>query len=305
MVAHIKSKTNRSVQVCRSTLLSERIRQLTLRFLSNGVLHERLFGFIEKIGHRGHRARQSLMPGMILCLLISVTRNYKSVTWTQCGAVNWFPSASACIGNHSLQRCIWIASVSLYIGQRILSIPMLYRLFRVVLRQDDMFAQRILNPSRAVVYTLEQICMFLLTYFSSTDNLFVHTVAFAGVCTFNSVNMLITCELCRRWLANVKTSPVDSTLAWGGYLGVEVAQESLTWRNTWAVVSFLALTCAIGFYYTHERWCPHGAYSYFAISEWVFIFSTFAFHHAECREFRNVELSVLTRKTTPHCHSTQ
>ena len=239
------------------------------------------------------------VAGLLLCLLLSVMRNYRSVTHTSCGAVNFMPSISATIGDFAPQRYVWRTAVAMYIWQRLLSGPVMHRLFDLaVVCPSGRGSGAVLNHARAAAHTAEQLFLVLLSYVSSSDDLVLHELGFTGFCAFGSLNMLLTCALCRRWVAAAAAEAAEA----GGRravgdtrLGPDVAELSVAWRTRATGINFMFLAGACSCFGVHQAYCPDFVYSLFGLFEWCYVLSNIAFHCSEVAELRHFDIAVLAQ----------
>jgi hypothetical protein len=243
------------------------------------------------------------LSGLWSCFAVSVWYHYAHVTSVACGndqsvaTRNFMPSISACIGDFSLQRSIWSATVALYVQQRLFSGVVVFRTFA---RQS-----RLLGAMRLATHTLEQLCLIGLTAVTSTADLLcvcvlwlvarltrdthsVHQVFFALFWIGSMLNMLQTCVLTYKELAAAPGHAASSS-------AVDRLRLSLQWRSVATVVHATSSVGALYWYWRHSVDCGDYQYSYFGLCEWTVVLSNIAFHTCEVFDGRDTDLILFTR----------
>jgi len=159
----------------------------------------------------GHRVRLSALSlyvgsgnllGMYICLVLSLHYNYSSVTATTCVGrspadypVNYFPSISACIGDHFPQVSVWRSTVMVVEFFRWGSALAFYLHFDHALRPVP--GGPTVNRGRLVATLLESVFNIGLSACSSSDSIKVHEVCFAGYCASHATMMALSIVLTR------------------------------------------------------------------------------------------------------------
>lgn len=196
----------------------------------------------------------TLVPsfGLLLSVLLSALLHHGNVTTTHCGVANFWPSVSAAIGNNEPERFVWKLTVGLHNVLVLLDSGMAYdRLVQSPL--VSVFLARLM----AVCKALSCVCLFVLTFVSSTENFLVHELGFIGWLVFGSLGLLLFTGLWRRSVRLV-TPREHFTWAW---LRVCVAAY-------WTGLAGAALA-----YYVHNTHCIPYVYSLFGICELIVIYS--------------------------------
>lgn len=131
---------------------------------------------------------------------------------------------------------------------------------------------------RAVIHITEQFGLIALTVIPSRENLFAHQTGFATFWVCSILNMLITTWLNYRTVKK-SSSPVSESSKF---------KEALNLRIACTSTHLISSVFALFWYVAHEKWCQDYSYSYFAISEWVVVWSNIYFHLAEGLDAKDI-----------------
>lgn len=243
------------------------------------------------------------ISALYLNLVLNMFYNFEDSTRTHCtatGTYNFLPSISSCIGGFT--RPIWAFCVVVYIWQRVLAGFVLHSLH--VSCTGARYTRY--TTARLCAHIGEQFFLVLLSVVSSSDNLFLHELGFAGFSLCGMLNMALTCYICSVMLALVSfepTTPSSSLVAvMSTTLGcrksrrrsstpVKEVESILRARVFLSLCAAFCLVSAVFFFFAHNRTCVDYRYTWFALSEWLFVLSNIIFHfEGEMRELADVDL---------------
>ncbi|XP_022103096.1 post-GPI attachment to proteins factor 2-like [Acanthaster planci] len=198
--------------------------------------------------------------GFVLCVLISIWKDFYGVNHTHCNVYNFLPSISASIGNFTPQRYIWRIAVALHVTPRILFAVLWYTWHRQDLHNwSSNPSYRTLCRVNLGFCLMELSCLVGLTYVSSNDDYSIHEKCFIFFVIFAVLHMISTCCLCHKRKAPMHQYSYQYKL----YLfGTFVA----------SIISFSYL------FDRHNRYCEPYVYSVFAFFEYLCVVSNIAFH---------------------------
>ena len=229
--------------------------------------------------------------GLILCLAVASGYHWKEVTSATCLVdgrmpINVFPSISACIGDFPLNREIWGAFISLYVGLRLPTCLVFLHTFSISAINIKQWVLMV----RTVLHVIEQLCLIGLTVVTSRENLFFHQVYFALFWIASILNLVVTTWI--NYQAIQKNSArLDSAL-------MTRLEMTLQWRLICCTLHLVSSLSALSWYFIHESQCGDYQYTYFAVSEWLVVFSNIYFHMAELGDSRDLIISVKALSTT-------
>ena len=270
------------------------------------------------------------LSALYLNLVLNMFLNFDDSTRTHCtalGVYNFLPSISACIGGFT--RPIWSLCVVVYIWQRVLAGFVLHAHHHAALSlggrrrghrktEEKQWLVRIV-AARLWAHTGEQLFLVLLSVVSSSDNLFLHELGFAGFSSCSIANMALTCYVCSSMVVAARHSR-GSGNSGGGHIGSGVvssssissgggggpalaaARAALRTRTVLSLAALASLLSAVYFFFAHQRACVDYRYTWFALGEWLFVFFNIIFHfEGEMRELSHVDFAwTFGRKVHNH-----
>uniref|UniRef100_A0A8C6U314 Acyltransferase PGAP2 n=1 Tax=Neogobius melanostomus TaxID=47308 RepID=A0A8C6U314_9GOBI len=189
---------------------------------------------------------------------------------------NYLPSISASI-SLSPECHIWRACIGLHWAPRVLVLYSYSKLYRC--RFGARSVERTLSVFCLLFAVCENMGLLLLTSVSSTEAYAVHKAGFLLFICSSLIYMLITCRL---WSAITRQyfSPEDA--------------KSHRWKKRLLLVCYFFCGFAAFFYWKHNMYCQSGAYTMFALFEYLLVFSIMAFHLTAIWDFRSREIVVVS-----------
>ncbi|XP_020490560.2 post-GPI attachment to proteins factor 2 [Labrus bergylta] len=217
--------------------------------------------------------------GLITCVLISSTFHFEDSTGTHCQVPNYLPSISASI-SLSPECHIWRFCIGLHSAPRFLLAFTYFKFYRT--RFASKFPESSLCSLTCLNLTfsiLENLSLLLLTYVSSSETFFVHKEGFLLFIVSSIIHMMITCRL---WKAIKKYSlnPEDA--------------KSHHWKVRFLFFNVSCCAFAGFFYWKHNMYCESGSYTFFALFEYLVVFSNMAFHLTAVWDFKTREVMVIS-----------
>nr|XP_057935697.1 post-GPI attachment to proteins factor 2-like [Doryrhamphus excisus]XP_057935698.1 post-GPI attachment to proteins factor 2-like [Doryrhamphus excisus]XP_057935699.1 post-GPI attachment to proteins factor 2-like [Doryrhamphus excisus]XP_057935700.1 post-GPI attachment to proteins factor 2-like [Doryrhamphus excisus] len=214
--------------------------------------------------------------GLITCVLISSVYHFDESTYTHCHVQNYLPSISASI-SQSPECHIWRFCIGLHSAPRFLVAFIYFKFYKM--RFTSRFPERSLAYLSLAFSVLENLGLLLLSYVSSRETYFVHKEGFILFILSSLINMLITCRL---WKAIKKYSlnPEDA--------------KSHHWKVRFLLLNVCFCAFAGFFYIKHNLYCQSGIYTFFALFEYLIVFSNMAFHLTAVWDFGGREMMVIS-----------
>jgi hypothetical protein len=137
-----------------------------------------------------------------------------------------------------------------------------YRLVNTGAHYTDSALYRAMNLAHSVFMTLENVCLMLLTYVSSTDDYAKHEFGFIAFLVCAHINMILNL-----WLFHAK-SPLSPSLL-----------RSFRYKQAFYAAQCLLTLSAAYFFVRHQSHCEPGVYSWFAACEYLLVGANIAFHY--------------------------
>lgn len=220
--------------------------------------------------------------GLLSSVFISSVYHFDDATGTHCHVANYLPSISASI-SLSPECHIWRACVGLHWAPRVLVEYSYYKLYRY--RFGARSVERSLSTLGLLFSVCENMGLLLLTSVSSTEAYAVHKAGFLLFICSSLIYMLITCRL---WSAISKQSfsPEDA--------------KSHRWKKRLLFACSFFCGFAAFFYWKHNMYCQSGAYTMFALFEYLLVFSNMAFHLTAVWDFRSRDIVVVSLSEDKH-----
>jgi len=173
------------------------------------------------------------------------------------------------------QTSIWRTAIALMITQRISDAAVYYffhqrtgpigpyRNITTGTSSRSWTVYSLLNVAHSACLVLENLCLMLLTYVSSTENFGRHEMGFIFFLVFGNINMILNLVLFHYKPLHQKTK----------------FKYSVTLKQLFFALQLTLLALAAYFYIRHNRFCEPGIYSLFALSEYLLVLANIAFHY--------------------------
>jgi len=199
--------------------------------------------------------------GMLICLGFAVNLHYSQVTRNHCRVWEFWPSVSAVIGDYSPEKNIWRVAIALGSGPRFVSGVLNFQMLQELL------------PDRSgilkIAFILDMLRIFAAggwTYISSSEFLLVHEVCFVlyVVLSFLWVGL-------HTWLFySAKVKPLKNSNSSVEQANSNNALFSFRWKLVCAIVQLVMFLISLYYFLIeHQQKCLPGAYSKYALCEWV------------------------------------
>ncbi|XP_061733316.1 post-GPI attachment to proteins factor 2-like isoform X1 [Nerophis ophidion] len=214
--------------------------------------------------------------GLITCVLISSVFHFDDSTGTHCHVPNYLPSISASI-NLSPECHIWRFCIGLHSAPRFLVAFTYFKYYKT--RFASRFPESLLAYLSLAFSILENLGLLLLSYVSSSETYIVHKEGFVLFILSSLIYMLITCRL---WKAIKKYSLNPEDI------------KSHHWKVRFLLLNVCFCAFAGFFYAKHNLYCESGSYTFFALFEYLIVFSNMAFHLTAFWDFRSREVMVIS-----------
>ncbi|XP_076002490.1 acyltransferase PGAP2-like [Genypterus blacodes] len=214
--------------------------------------------------------------GLITCVFISSVFHFEDSTGTHCQVPNYLPSISASI-SLSPECHIWRFCIGLHSAPRFLVAFTYFNFYKT--RFASKFPENLLSRLSLAFSVLENLGLLLLTYVSSSETYFVHKEGFVLFIFSSLIYMIITCRL---WKV-IKTYSLNPEDA-----------KSHHWKVR--LLLFFVCFCAFAafFFWKHNMYCEGGSYTFFALFEYLVVFSNMAFHLTAVWDFKSQEVMVIS-----------
>jgi hypothetical protein len=201
-------------------------------------------------------------------------------SWPPC---QWFPSISALIADPP-QKQLWQFAMSMMMLQRVLDGLIIHGVFHDP--SSHTRGGHCLNWFTLLTHWAEYGFLALLSFVTSNDSLWYHQLGFIGFCCCAWTHMMLLLTL--QWR---QTPVIERRFVW---TTLSCPCVSLQWRARAAVANVACVVTAAYFYLHHERTCAPGAYSKFAVAEWLVVLSNISFHSALLHDVgdRRLELGL-------------
>ncbi|XP_050417059.1 post-GPI attachment to proteins factor 2 [Patella vulgata] len=231
----------------------------------------------------------SILPSFatIFAVVWSVSFNFEASTRSHCQAYNFLPSVSAAIGDFAPQKYVWRICIALHCGPRFI-LAVLYYGYHTSINTGRYYeVYKTLAATCTLLFSVEICSLVGLSYVSSSDNFNIHKLCFCIFMFCVECYMILTCYL----MYKVRTS--------NGRKLTSIEKQSLGYKKKLCVINIGSFLLALYFYYSHTYYCGDRTYSYFALCEYIVIFSNIGFHTTAMLDFKSMAL-VVQEPTTHH-----
>ncbi|XP_077361550.1 acyltransferase PGAP2 isoform X2 [Festucalex cinctus] len=217
-----------------------------------------------------------LLPvsGLLLSLFISIVYHFEDANYTHCHVANYLPSISAAISRVP-ELYIWRFCIGLHSAPRFLLAATYLAFYRV--RFAARLPELLLSWLAFACNLAENCALLLLTYVASTE---IYTVHKAGFLTFIVSSQLYMLMTCRLWYV-IKSHYVSK-------------EEVISYRWKVRLLLFNLSCCGAAAYFfrRHNKHCEAGVYTFFALFEYLVVFSNMAFHTTSIMDFGKESVMV-------------
>jgi len=200
-----------------------------------------------------------ITSGMVLCLFLSIYLHYSKVIKNHCRVWEFWPSVSSAIGDFSPEKNIWRLAIAMSSGPRFCLLFSSYMMLsgQRVLKNHPFLVKLLFIPDFLRIFAAAG-----WTYVSSSEYLFIHEVCF--VCYV--LSSLIWCGIHTSMFRSAIISKSKS-------MNPEILrfQRSYRWKLSCFFIQLIAFFISLYFFLVeHRYYCMKGAYSRYAICEWIF-----------------------------------
>ena len=250
-----------------------------------------------------------LLSCMYICLVISLFYNYEAVTTTTCGKDallgnkipgpgNFFPSVSACIGDFMPQKNLWrIATIMQQVFRCAAGVTTYFH-YRTTLGKTAWKT----NALRAACAVVESAGLVMLSSVSSDDNVLVHEMSFGFYAGAHALSMYTTIMLTKYCIHQATSDTTAAPKQKKNKSMLRYWQKALNYRIAVGVINIMSIILAIYFFVTSQEGGSHcqtyGWYSFFALSEWVYVVSSILFHHADHIDLWYVQITWSAKESS-------
>lgn len=209
----------------------------------------------------------------MFCIVWSVLYNFEHSNSTHCKVYNFLPSVSAAIGHYKPQRDVWKIAIAVQATVRVLVLVLYYRYYKEHIYK---WAQNLSNIA-VVTYTIENISLVTLSFWTSNENYAFHKLSFITFLITSFIHMLVAYFIMKNCRNITRESSETVSLKWKR-------------RSMWLNVISILLACY--FFYRHNKYCEPLVYSMFALSEYGVVLSNMGFHSTAAWDFANTRLML-------------
>ncbi|XP_037928459.1 post-GPI attachment to proteins factor 2-like [Teleopsis dalmanni] len=206
------------------------------------------------------------LGGFTFCVLWSLIFEFERSTRTHCDVSNLLPSLSAAIGTYEPQKTIWRLAICLHMPARLIIAHLYYKYYRDVLYPS----RHTLAKVAYALNVIENLALVSLSLWTSTNDYEIHRNAFVTFIACSELYMLITYILNRNGRRDALLPHENKSNKWKGYLFI----INLT-------TFLLAGYCFI----RHNSYCEPGVYTFFAIFEYIVVWTNMGFHMTAVMDF--------------------
>eukprot|EP01116_Phalansterium_solitarium_P018303 TRINITY_DN4810_c0_g1_i1.p1 TRINITY_DN4810_c0_g1~~TRINITY_DN4810_c0_g1_i1.p1 ORF type:complete len:261 (-),score=99.49 TRINITY_DN4810_c0_g1_i1:287-1069(-) len=220
--------------------------------------------------------------GMLLCLLIALNSHYDGVIRTHCKNWQFWPSVSSCIGDYWPEKSIWRVAIGLGSGPRLVTVFLNYNTLKEAFGSEKALRTK-------AVYLIDWARVLAAggwTYISSSEDNDIHSLFFVIYVLGSFAYSILYTPLF--YEARIKRAAVKDS--------AEYQRFVMSYRLKLACcliqigcVPFLAYTHVL-----HNEYCTPGAYSFYAIFEWILSAANIFYDHTFYFDYQGVFWTLFT-----------
>ncbi|KAG8196578.1 hypothetical protein JTE90_014139 [Oedothorax gibbosus] len=216
------------------------------------------------------------LASFIFCVLWSLLFNFERATFTHCQVPNYLPSISAAIGTFSPQKYVWQICVAIHAVPRFLVVFMYYSHLSDILYKDAIW--QFLASFIFFVQAAEVTSLLGLTFISSSENFHAHEACFCVFMITAIANMIL----------------LYITMKYGTKQRSTLVQDlSLKYKSMFGTLNVSSTFLAVYFYFRHNWYCEPVVYTFFALFEYVVVFTNMCYHMTAYYDFAD---QIITKR---------
>jgi hypothetical protein len=211
------------------------------------------------------------LGAFVLCILITLIKDFQEANNTHCLVKNFLPSISASVSEFFPQNTLWRLAIGVDSFPRYLIAFMYYRHY--LLRRAEfknVFIYSSIVQMAFMFHFIELTSLLLLTYVSSVEYFEIHATSFILFLISSTIYMVLTISthyLQRRVRFN-------SAIAKG--LDRELKSHSL--KSSIFLFYLISILASLYFYIRHNQYCESYVYSMFSLFEYLTVLANIAYH---------------------------
>jgi len=219
---------------------------------------------------------------LTICIVAAMILHWEETTGTHCKVHNYLPSISSAVGVGTPERYIWRIGIGLHSFLRFTIAYLYYQFYQEGLPKDSSYMSTLVKVTIAT-HVIENSCLLLMTFISSTENYELHKFSFIGFFAFAMIYMLLTCFLFIK-LGRIRYSQKNA--------------YSCRLKVILFVMKIVFFFFCMYFFWRHNKYCETGIYSLFAFFEYCVVLMNIMFHGTAIYDFKDTIIEV--GSLTPH-----
>ena len=214
----------------------------------------------------------------VICVLLSIYKDFDQANTTHCGVYNIFPSISASIGGHlQPQNAIWRMSIGLDSFIRYFISYIHYQKYYKIKQSHFKYTRIyfIFVKSMFGFNAIELASLMLLSYVSSVEDFYLHQTGFILFISASYIYMVMSLLTFYWPKKHIKLSfpfNVDEDDLRKQELNAKKLKKNIF------LIYNVALSLSFYFYVRHNTKCEPFVYSLFSLCEYVVVLTNIAFH---------------------------
>ncbi|KAM7351004.1 post-GPI attachment to proteins factor 2-like [Cochliomyia hominivorax] len=214
----------------------------------------------------------SLALGAFLFTIIwTLLFDFERATYTHCDVRNFLPSISAAIGNYEPQKTIWRLAIILHLPIRLAVAHIYAKYYRDHIRKN----RRWFANCAVILNVVENFALLSLSLWTSSDDYEMHRNSFVTFIACSELYMLIT------YFLHKNGRKLQLT---------ELEEKSVNFKFYLFVTNLVAFAMAGYFFLRHNSKCEPGVYTFFALFEYIVVFSNMGYHMTAYWDFFGVNI---------------
>lgn len=208
------------------------------------------------------------LGAFLLCIFLSIFKDFDLANKTHCGVFNFLPSISACISHFYPQNTLWRICIGIDSFPRYLISFVYYKKYYKakahLMKNANLYV--LVVKTAFIFHNIELTSLLILTYVSSVEIFFIHMISFIMFLLTSSFYMLI-CIGTFYWPREKNSN----------FLTIQ-EKKSL---NLKIITFFVYLSCflfSLYFYIRHNRYCEPFVYSLFSLMEYLTVLANIFYH---------------------------
>lgn len=209
------------------------------------------------------------LGAFILCILITLIKDFREANETHCLVSNILPSISSSVSEFFPQNTLWRLAIGVDSFPRYLIAFIYYKHYFSIRRVEfkNAFLYSSVVQMAFLFHSIELTCLLLLTYVSSVEYFELHAVSFILFLISSTIYMILAIST-----YYLQRNPLLISE------NCEKERQSHHLKLSIFLFYLISILGSVYFYIRHNEYCEPYVYSLFSLCEYLTVLANIAYH---------------------------